>query len=60
MFNDYSDVLSLNEVSELMGIGRTLTYKLVKSGLIRAFKCGRRWMVLKEAVINYMRLQSGF
>ena len=59
MFNEYGDMVNLNEVCEMIGIGRNTAYHLLKSGEIKGFKCGRVWKVSKEAVERYIRLQSG-
>ena len=39
---------SVKEACELSGFGRTTFYKLVKSGKIRAHKCGRRTFILLD------------
>jgi excisionase family DNA binding protein len=38
--------LSVKEVCELLRLGRTTFYKLLKSGKMPAHKCGRRTIVL--------------
>lgn len=41
-----TSTLSVEEVCQLIGIGRTTFYKHLKSGKIPARKCGRRTIVL--------------
>jgi excisionase family DNA binding protein len=41
---------SIAEVAQALGIGRTLTMKLVREGQLRSFKVGRRRLVPAEAL----------
>jgi excisionase family DNA binding protein len=41
-----SIALSVEEVCELIGIGRTTFYKLLNGGKLTAYKCGNRTIVL--------------
>ena len=58
MFKEYGDLISLNELSEMLAIGRNMAYRLLNSGEIKAFKCGRSWKIPIEAVTQYIRVQS--
>ena len=59
MFNNYDDILTINELSEALKIGTTQAYKIVRSGKIKSFKEGRDWKVTKKALIDYVRKESG-
>ena len=59
MFNEYRDLLTVEETCEALGIGRNLCYILLSSGEIKAFKCGRVWKIPREAVEKFIRLRSG-
>lgn len=39
---------------EVIGISRTLAYKAIASGELVTFKCGRRRMVTRRALENYI------
>lgn len=47
-------LLEINEIQELLGIGRNKVYTLLQTGEITAFKIGREWKVTVEAVENYI------
>ena len=48
-------LLEINEIQELLGIGRNKVYSLLQSGEITAFKIGREWKVTEEAVEAYIK-----
>jgi len=37
--------LTVDEVATILGLGKTLTYNLVRVGKIPAIKCGKRWII---------------
>jgi len=64
MFEDYPEVLNVDEACELLRIGRNNLYKLLKAdngkgeNKLRAFKNGRVWKVPKIAIKQYIMEQS--
>lgn len=54
MFENYDDILTVEEVSEALKVGTTQVYKLVRSGEMNAFKEGKNWRIPKKGVINYV------
>lgn len=59
MFKDYSDIITVDELGEILAIGKNKAYELLNSGRIKAFREGRHWKIPKEAVELYIRLESG-
>ena len=55
MFNEYCDVVTIEELCEMLRIGRNKAYELLRSGKIHAFRCGRTWIVSKDAVECFVR-----
>lgn len=55
MFDQYEDLLNVNCVMEILGIGRNTALKLLKTGEIPAKKVGREWRIIKADLENYMR-----
>lgn len=55
MFDEYSDMLTIDELCEMLRIGRNKAYELLRSGKVGGFHDGRLWMIPKEAVISYIR-----
>ena len=54
MFKDYPDILSVDQLQEMLCIGPVLAYNLVKKGVIPAMKIGREYKIPKAQVINYI------
>lgn len=54
MFNEYSDVVTVDELCEMLRIGRNKAYNLLRNGELRSFRCGRTWVISKEAVIEFV------
>lgn len=54
-FEDMPSVLTVEEVSQVLRIGRSSAYALVRSGQIRAVKMGRVYRVPKAAIEDYLR-----
>ncbi len=52
MFSNYPDVLSLENLTEMLQIGKVFAYKLVKDKKIKAIKIGREYKITKESVIE--------
>lgn len=58
MFTTYPDVLDINQLKEMLGIGITLAYRLVRQNTIKAMKIGREYKIPKPNVIAYLTKQS--
>ena len=54
MFSDYPDVVSVEQLKNMLNIGQVLAYKLVKKGEIKARKIGREYKIPKVNVIIYI------
>lgn len=60
MFQDtYSDMISLDELCEMLTIGKNTAYHLLKTNQIKAFKIGRIWKIPRESVADYVKKSSG-
>ena len=48
MFTSYPDLVDIKQLKELLGIGITLAYRLVKNNTIQALKVGREYKIPKK------------
>lgn len=54
--NDCIDLLTIEELCEILSIGSNTAYSLLKSGeLVGAFRIGRIWKIPRQAVSNYIK-----
>lgn len=58
IFKDYPDVVSVEQLMEMLQIGQVLAYKLVKSGAIKSRKVGREYKIPKINVIAYLNKEA--
>ena len=58
MLNEYSAILSVEDVMEILNIGKNAAYDLFRKGDIKCFRLKNRWKVPKQAVIDYINNQS--
>lgn len=59
MFNEYDDIMTIEDVSEALHIGRNRVYDLLANGELKGFHIGRPWKVPKESVEEYVRKSAG-
>ena len=59
MCNDEShDLISIDDLCEMLFIGKNAAYHLLNTGEIKAFRIGRSWKIPRLSVINYIRSKS--
>ncbi len=54
MFTEYPDLVDVVQLKEMLGIGITLAYRLVKNKTIPSLKVGREYKIPKRNVISYL------
>lgn len=59
MYNDPNELVTIDELCNILAIGRNTAYDLLTNKKIKAFKIGRIWKISKLAVEDYIRTQSG-
>ena len=52
--NNYNDMVSLEDLCEMLAIGKNTAYRLLKTNQIHAFKIGRIWKIPRESVEEYV------
>ncbi|MES5953954.1 MULTISPECIES: helix-turn-helix domain-containing protein [Bacillus] len=54
MFDAYDDVVPIEELMEMLDIGRNKAYELLQSGQIKSFKVGKSYRIPKICIQNYV------
>lgn len=54
MFREYPDVLTPQQVQEMLGVGQRMAYQLLREGKIQNVRMGRLYRIPKVAVIDYL------
>lgn len=58
MLNQYSDIMSVPDVAEVLSIGKNRVYELLDNNAIKGFRIGRVWKIPKAAIQEYIIEQS--
>ncbi len=54
MLNDYSDILTVQDVQEILGIGKNAVYELCREHSIDCFRIKRTWKIPKVSICEYI------
>jgi len=58
MFDDYPDILTVEEACEALRVGYNAMYDFLNTGKLKAYKNGRVWRIPKVAVKKYILEKS--
>ena len=58
MFTSYPDLVNINQLKEMLGIGINLAYRLLRNKTIPSVKVGREYKIPKRNVIYYLTNQN--
>ena len=58
MFEQYPDILTVEEVCEALRMGFNAVYDLLNDGKLKVYKNGRVWRITKQALIQYVSESS--
>ena len=54
MFTEYPDLVDVNQLKQMLGIGITLAYRLLRNNTIPALKVGRVYKIPKRNIIAFL------
>lgn len=58
MLNNYGEILTVDELCEVLRVSENTAYRLIREKKILSFKVGRVYKIPKEAVKNYICSES--
>lgn len=50
MLDQYNELLMIDELCEILMVGKNLAYRLLKENKIKAFRIGKKWKIPKASV----------
>ncbi|MBR4450309.1 MAG: helix-turn-helix domain-containing protein [Clostridia bacterium] len=53
-FREYPDILTIEQLMEMLHIGRNSAYSMLKDGLIKTIKVGKKYIIPKKSVIEFI------
>lgn len=54
MFEKYDDTLTVRELCKALNIGKNYAYEYLKKGVIKSIKIGKRYIIPKQYLIDYI------
>lgn len=54
MDNDINELITVDELCELLMIGKNAAYKLLASGEIKCFRLNRIWKIPRQSITEYI------
>lgn len=54
LFNTYPDVVSIDEIQQMLRIGKNAVYELLKTQKLKSIKVGKKYIVPKKYVIEFL------
>ncbi|MCL2774986.1 MAG: helix-turn-helix domain-containing protein [Oscillospiraceae bacterium] len=54
MFNSYPDIVTVNQLQKMLGVGRNTAYKLLSEQKIQSKKIGRIYIIPKNSIIKFL------
>lgn len=51
----YHDLITVEELCEILTVGKNTAYRLLKNREIHAFRIGRMWKIPRQSVTTYIR-----
>lgn len=55
LFKDYPDIVNITDIQKMLKIGRNNTYELLKSGKIHTLRVGKKYIIPKQSVIDFVK-----
>ena len=59
MFSKYDDIVTIDEIMEMLQIGRVTVYQMLQSGRIRRLRIGKRYIIPKQSIVELFEFGRG-
>ena len=54
LLNQENDILTVDELCEVLRIGKNAAYKLINSGKLKCYRINRIWKIPRQSVEEYI------
>ena len=54
MFNSYPDIVTITQIMEMLGIGKSTVYNLLRANMIRHVRVGAKYIIPKQSIIDFL------
>ena len=59
MLDQYEPIMTVQEVCEVLMVGKNTVYALIKEGKVESFRTGRTWKIKRDALSDFIRSEAG-
>lgn len=54
-FEEYPDIVTPDDIQKMLRIGRNSVYDLLKQGKIKSLRVGKKYLIPKTSMINFLQ-----
>ncbi|MCL2213357.1 MAG: helix-turn-helix domain-containing protein [Oscillospiraceae bacterium] len=54
MFENYADIITINDLMTMLNIGKSTAYSLLQNNKIHHVKIGRKYVIPKQSVVDFV------
>jgi excisionase family DNA binding protein len=58
LFETYDDIITIDDLMDMLNIGRNYAYELLRSGKIKSFKIGKVYKIPKISIQQFIQEQA--
>ena len=58
MFDEYGPVMNVQDVCDVLMIGKRTVYDMIKSEKISSFRSGKVWKINRDSLVEYVLRES--
>lgn len=59
MSDQNNELISIDELCEMLMIGKNLAYRLLSEKKIRAFRIGKKWKIPRSSITDFIKTNTG-
>ena len=60
LLNQENDILTVDDLCDVLRIGKNAAYKLINSGKLKCYRMNRVWKIPKISVIEYIDCERNY
>ena len=54
MFSTYPDIVSVEQMAEMLNIGKSSAYALLQSSQVRHVRVGKKYIIPKQSIVDFI------
>lgn len=54
LFSEYKDVVTIQDITQMLGIGKGTVYNLLRNKKIKSIQLNRKYIIPKKSIIEFL------